>query len=164
MFLNLPDYKDAAIFLIKYSGYIFDNYNSFFNDKKVKNYTPTGTCTPFSKKIFITASGKVLPCERIGQQFGLGNIDKNDIHWNSNEISRIYNRHFAKLKKYCSTCYRQQSCFQCIFNIDKINEEHPVCYGYTNKDMFSKYIENHVSFFEDHVNDYYKILEEASIN
>lgn len=33
---------------------------------------PTGTCIPLVKRMFVTVTGKILPCERIGQQFALG--------------------------------------------------------------------------------------------
>ena len=35
-------------------------------------YIPTGTCRPFERKLFLTVRGKILPCEKIGQEHAIG--------------------------------------------------------------------------------------------
>ena len=41
---------------------------------KEEEFLPTGTCIPFSRKLFVTVNGKILPCERIGHNNFLGSI------------------------------------------------------------------------------------------
>jgi uncharacterized protein len=74
LFMKSYSYKDAVMFLHQYTGHVFKTYNDLLFDKEYKKFVPTGTCIPFSKKIFVTVNGKILPCERIGHQFALGKM------------------------------------------------------------------------------------------
>jgi len=166
MFLNLPEHKNTAIFLKQYSGYVFESYNSLFvsNSKLTQQCFPTGTCSPFSKKIFFTVNGKILPCERIGQHFSLGYVNENnEIILNFEDIAQKYNNFFSKLKKYCNTCFRKRFCIQCIYYIEHIDDDNPVCHGYMNKDIFSQFIGNFMSFLEEHREDYFRIINEVTL-
>jgi uncharacterized protein len=160
LFLNIPDLKILSIFLRQYSPFFPKSYLRLLTNKKNK-YLPTGTCFPFSKKIYITVNGKILPCERIGHQFALGSIKKNSLVLDYETIASTYNIFYEKLQKQCSTCYKAESCVQCIFNIDNIQGERPVCYGYLNKNMFANYFTKQMDYLEKHPAVFQKIINEA---
>jgi len=56
MFVKLPNIQDVMIYLHKYQDYCFNDYNDLIYDTHGK-FIPTGTCAPFSKKIFVTVKG-----------------------------------------------------------------------------------------------------------
>ncbi len=159
MFTNVPSYYSACNFLHTYNIGVVKTYNDFFINHKRESYIPTGTCMPFSKKIFITVNGKVLPCERIGHNYSLGQLSKTGISIDFEKIASKYNAYYDKLHKQCSKCYQLGACYQCMFNIDNLDTT-PTCHGFMNKKRFTEFLANNISFFESHPLDYYRIMEE----
>ena len=64
-FLTMPKGLRLSQFLYHTSGNIYYNYNQLLMQKYGNDVASTGTCTPFSKKLFLAVDGKILPCERI---------------------------------------------------------------------------------------------------
>ena len=60
MFLNTPGYKSLTLFLHRYSGFVYQDYTDLLFDKQSLKYIPTGTCLPFTKKMYVTVNGKIL--------------------------------------------------------------------------------------------------------
>ena len=143
-----PDFKQAIQFVQRFSGNVYKKYSELLTEgtKNVK-VLPTGTCIPFERKMFITVNGKILPCERIGQQNYLGRIINNIVEIDFEYIAKRYNNYYNKMKKQCNSCYTSLDCFQCLFNLEKL-EENPVCYGFSNQTRFNEFISNHISFLE----------------
>ena len=112
--------------------------------------------------MFVTVNGKLLPCERIGQQFALGTVDENGVHLDLEAVAERYNNYFAKIDTRCSTCAIRKSCGQCIFNLKDI-ESNPVCNGYATPDNMRRYVEAQTDFIRRHPKDYYKIMEEIIV-
>jgi uncharacterized protein len=162
MFMKSYSYKDATTFLHQYSGNVFRTYNSLLYGRTLNKFVPTGTCVPFSRKLFVTVNGKILPCERINHEFALGQIDKDKMRLDYEFVAQKYNAYYDKLNKQCSQCYHSHSCQQCIFYIENI-EQNPVCHGYIDKDIFSKYFASNMDFLEKHREDYFRIMEEVVI-
>jgi len=46
---------------------------------------------PFSKKNFVTVNGKLLPCERIGHNYALGQLSKTGLNIDFEKIASINN-------------------------------------------------------------------------
>lgn len=157
LFIKSPAYSDATTFIHQYNSFIYKSYNSFFTKKRSTKYIPTGTCMPFSRKIFVTVNGKILPCERIGQQFGLGYVDDKGVHLNSKEIADKYNQYFSKFS-YCGSCYNAKSCKQCMFCLDDLDNEQVRCPGYMSEKDFTRYMADNISFIEKHRDEYTKML------
>jgi uncharacterized protein len=97
-FVQSPNFKRVCTFLHQYSGFVYRDYNELLFEEHKKSNWITGTCMPFSKKMFVTVNGKILPCERIGHQFALGTVDKNGVRIDFEEIVQRYSRYFAKLE------------------------------------------------------------------
>ena len=88
MFYEAPDTQSLGIYLRQYSGNVFLTYNDLMFAPAQKKRYPTGTCMPFSKKMFVTVNGKILPCERIGQQFALGQVTDTEVILDFEEIAK----------------------------------------------------------------------------
>jgi uncharacterized protein len=125
-------------------------------------YIPTGTCLPFGKKMFVTVNGKILPCERIGQQFALGSVSETGVTLDFQAIADKYNGYYAKMERQCGKCHNTRACIQCIFNLNDL-EGTPVCYGFMHKQDFEAYRAAQMDFLRKHPEDYYRIMEEVVI-
>lgn len=161
MFLKTASYKTLSTFIHRYSGFVFRNYNDLLFGQCEKNI-PTGTCIPFSRKMFITVNGKIMPCERIGQQFALGKVTSSAVELDLNFIADKYNAYFSKLEQQCSKCRKTDSCIQCIFNLNNLDNS-PTCYGYTNEQTFNVYKKQQMDFLRKHPEAYFRIMEEVII-
>ncbi|MDR2084662.1 MAG: radical SAM peptide maturase [Bacteroidales bacterium] len=162
MFLLSPTYHSATVFLMQNSPYKYENYNELlFGKYKNEKIMPSGTCIPFSKKVFITVNGKILPCERIGHQFALGTIEKDYINLDFEEITQKYNVYYSKISPLCNKCYNAKTCIQCIFNIPEIEKSKCNCKGFMNNEMYETYKNLQLSFFARHPEAYNKIMSEV---
>ncbi len=103
------------MFLRNYSEFHFEDYDDVYYFEQKKYYFPTGTCRPFSKRLFVTEKGKVLPCETIGHQFALGTVINKKVELDSQKIADTYNAYFNEIRKRCNTCYRVKFCTECLF-------------------------------------------------
>lgn len=124
MFMDEPSTNDLLIFLHQYSGNVFRSYNDLFIDPCSASCTPTGTCTPFSKKMFITVNGKIIQCERIDHCFSMGKVSENGMEMDLPAIADKFNSWLDKLQKQCSGCYRKRSCVQCLYRHNKYSVPH----------------------------------------
>lgn len=158
LFMESANYKSLALFLFQYSGYVYNDYLELLYDKEQLLPLPTGTCLPFTKKMYVTVNGKILPCERIGHQFSLGHITSEEIVLDIQGIADKYNGYYSRMEKRCGTCKNKRTCIQCLFNL-KGMPENPVCYGYMGKEEFDKYVERQLDFLRKHPEAYRKIME-----
>jgi len=161
MFLGNPEITLARDIIFSLSGYVFKDYPHLLSLKKYK-YMPTGTCLPFSRKIFITAKGKILPCERIGHQYSMGHVDEDRIEIDFQKIAERYNSYFDKLQKKCNLCYNRQICQECIFTLN-IEEDNPRCDGSTNYNQFATLLARAITYLEKNPLSYSKIMKEMIV-
>jgi len=162
MFLRTGTYQSVTAFLHQYSGFKYHDYTDLLFAHSDVKLVPTGTCLPFSRRMFITVNGKILPCERIGQQFALGSVSEIGVNIDMQEIADKYNVWYAKVEKQCSHCHNTKACVQCIFNLNDL-EGNPVCYGFMNKQTFEEYKAVQIDFLRKHPEDYYRIMEEVIV-
>ena len=144
MYKNEMD-KDACSFIRKYSSIYNDSFLDLLlrqNSSRLQNL-PTGTCLPFSKKIFLAANGKIFPCERIGQNTSLGEISGNELVLNTKYISNIYNNFYDKIKQLCMNCYSFNNCQECYFLL-----EDGKCKNLKTRDDFINYFNSMVNYIE----------------
>jgi uncharacterized protein len=162
MFIKIGSYQSVNLFLHQYSGFVFKDYTDLLFDKTVQNTMPSGTCIPFTKKMYVTVNGKILPCERIGHQFALGEITDTEIKLDTEAIANKYNTCYSKLDKQCSKCKNTKSCIQCIFNIEDM-EGKPVCNGFMNEEAFKRYVNAQMHFLEKNPESYKRLMEEIIV-
>lgn len=153
-------YDELKDFLKQLSiNYYMSNISSLFDisDK----YFPADTCLPFSLKIFLTASDKLLPCERINHKFFLGEV-KDEVLIDVHEIADKYNSYYNHLKSVCQYCYAYKFCGQCMFrikNIEKLNMQEFVCDRFYDHKKFEDKLRRVFSFLEKYPEDYIYILK-----
>lgn len=163
MFTRLPKAQDASIFLHRCNDFCFHDYNDLLFSAGNNKRTPTGTCVPFSKKIYVSVNGKILPCERIGQQFGLGTVTAAGVELDFQKIAEQYNNYYRKMRQQCGNCSNADICTQCLFNIPSIDEDQPVCPGAMTETDYAEYISSIIGTFEDEPGTFSKILREVVV-
>ena len=112
--------------------------------------------------MYVTVNGKILPCERIGHQFALGEVTDSEVRLDMESIANQYNEWYVKLENQCSRCKTIKSCSQCIFNVEGLDGK-PVCYGFMNEDTFRNYCNSQMQFLEKNPEAYKKIMEEVIV-
>ena len=162
MFLKTGTYQSVTSFLHQYSGFKYHDYTDLLFGRPDTKPIPTGTCLPFSRKMYVTVNGKILPCERIGHPFALGTVSETGVNLDLQAIADKYNAYYAQMEKQCSRCHNTKACIQCIFNLDDL-ERNPVCYGFMNKQVFEEYKAAQMDFLRKHPEDYYRIMEEVIV-
>jgi len=164
MFVKSSSYRSLSTYLMQYSDFVYKDYNELLLGRDApKHIIPTGTCPPFSKKVYVTVNGKLLPCERIGHQFALGEVTDNEVKVNFEAIAQKYNRYYAKLDKQCKACYNKKACIQCIYNLPDIDEPKVNCHGFMSKKNFKAYQNAQLSFLANHPEDYHRIMTEIIV-
>jgi len=153
-------YKELIDFLKYFSiNYYVSNVNALLHI--VEKQLPTNTCTPFSRKIFITNRNKLLPCEKINYKYFLGKVNEN-VEIDITDITRQYNFYYEHFKKVCQSCFAYRFCGVCLFqmnNIDKANREEFVCEYFQDQKTFQNKLHRVLSFLEKYPNDFSEILE-----
>jgi uncharacterized protein len=167
MFLRLPNIQGVSKFIDRCSGCVFDDYNELLVSAK-NSYEdpqprlPTGTCIPFSKKVFITVNGKILPCEQVGHRFSLGQVHDDKVDLDFERIAETYNRYYDALKKQCTACANSKDCLQCLFFLDFENQTFK-CSGLLNTKEHSQFLSSRISYLEQKPQHYMKIMKEVII-
>ena len=123
-----PGAVSFAQFIRRFSNSFYQDSRDLFFSLKTKKFS-TGTCQPFSRKIFVTVNGKILPCERIGQNYSFGICTPDDVIIDNKYIVSLYNNSYRRLQSYCDKCYNNKECTECIFYIFDSND-HLNCNGF----------------------------------
>ncbi len=116
------------------------NYSYFLSNKVNKFPFSNGTCLPFSASLYISNNGDILSCEKISNDFSLGNIYTNkkfiDFEYMANQI----NKYNINVQNKCNLCYNFE-CGTCIFNI-RIDASDIECKNFISKHNFGEILKN----------------------
>ena len=162
MFIRLPDARLSFEALVQYSGYFYDKYDDLIFTREHQPFIPTGTCLPFSRKVFVTVNGKILPCERVGHQWSFGHADETNVTIDFEKAAGVYNKIYDKLSDQCGRCYNMKTCGQCVLLLTMTGER-PVCRGFMNHQDFSQYLSSRLSYLEEHPELFEKSMKEITI-
>lgn len=161
LFINSPDISATAKFLLSYSNNIYKKYIDFFEIFDNVKYLPTGTCIPFSRKVFLTARGTVMQCERVSDKIPFGHVNEKGVVIDSDLIIKMTNDIYDKLRKYCSNCGRVKNCSQCIFklnlNADKLN-----CPGFIPSAKINQIFNTYLSLLNKDQGLYKEIIKDVN--
>lgn len=144
-------------------NYYISNMNDLLHISEKQ--LPTCTCTPFSRKIFLTNRNKLLVCEKVNYKYSMGFVEK-EIKIDIPEITKKYNVYFEYLKKFCQNCYAYRFCGKCLFHIkdiDRMNFEENPCDQFKDQDGFKNKMYQIVSYLEKYPGDFSQILEDLII-
>lgn len=162
MFFKLPNIQDTKRFLYNATDFCFENYSHLIYSTDGKKRIPTGTCSPFLLKVFLTVNGKILPCERISHHFYLGKVTPEGVELDYGDIAKKYNNYYDNMRKHCNTCCNSENCDQCIFNIDTIEDEYPLCNGFMIEADYEKYLSSFINYIEDKPEVFSRLLKEEN--
>jgi uncharacterized protein len=138
----------------------FRDYDDLTCSDKYKNYFPTGTCIPLNKKIFLNASGKILPCERVDHKHVLGYVTEKKVIIDFKKIADKYNRYFDKMRSQCTACDNIQRCPTCILKVEITNNEFK-CADFGDENETKKSFSKKMTYLEENPELYSKIMEEV---
>lgn len=128
------------------------------NESTENKILPTGTCIPFSKRMFVSYDGTIHPCEKVNRDTPLGYIgDNGHVHIACNDIASRFMERITESSFLCKKCYMQLCCTKCSFCYSNGK-----CDSFTSKDKFAKLLSEAVSYIESHPN-IIEMLEEKII-
>lgn len=131
---NFPIIFDLLVEIFNNSGNVYRNYNELLVDIDKTRKHPTGTCTPFSKKLFLSVDGGVYPCERVAQKYKLGKVNEK-VNIDIDQIVELYNSMYDKISQQCNSCLNQMTCLECLFQCEGTLGE-SVCRGSLDKRQY----------------------------
>ena len=161
-FLETPNGYRLTKYLYHASGNIFFNHKQLLLSELNNNVISTGTCTPFSKKLFVTVTGKILPCEIVDHDFVFGFVQDDYVELDCQHVANRFNYYLSKCAKQCICCETNTYCRQCIFQIDSIRCESPHCLSFCTKEAYQKDKEQIFDCLRQHPHYYEKVLNEVS--
>lgn len=146
-------------FFSTHTNYKIKKYSQLLGDKPRKFAVSTGTCNPFKQKVFLTVNGKILPCERIPQNYYLGKADDHGVKIDFQQVADKYNRWYEKLGRTCNRCRGNHQCDQCIFMMDL---EAPVCAcdNFKSDEAYESEVAENISLLEETPRLYASILKQ----
>ena len=120
MGIQSPFFRKAFDCFRGHSPYFYRGYNELLYGPSatIADLLPGGTCIPFSKRVFISAGGLIMPCENVSHKFALGSIDDDArVNIDFDELAQRYNAYYDELEPRCARCARNKSCSECIFHL-----------------------------------------------
>lgn len=162
LFLSEPSTRLLTSYIHQYSGNVVKNYRDFFLDQNQIRYLPTGTCTPFSRKVFLTVNGKILPCERIDHQFVLGKVTEDSVDIDCSVIANNYTNAYNRIIDQCKRCFKRKSCEVCMFT-SKDMFSHGKCNDFAEVEKITQWFAKAFETMEENPHLYNKIMDEVLI-
>jgi len=163
MFIHTPRISTLTKQIHMQSGNVFNDYNDLLVDNSNFEYPPTGTCLPFSKKMFISVNGKILPCERVDHDFFFGNVYDDHVELNLKKVAELHNAYVFKFEKQCRCCAINRQCIQCVYQNDEIRKENVTCLSFCNQNELDEKISLNLDFLRNHPHYYERIMNEIII-
>jgi len=163
LFIKSPIVQDTSFFIHSHVGFNAVDYNDLFRENTGKRVAPSGTCRPLSRRLFLSAKGEILPCERINSEFAMGYVTNGKVNLIGEEIARNYSTKLEKIKPLCEKCYFLQRCTQCLFYLN-INDKEVVCNGFLDQSNYQIFLSQMISNIEEDMSTYFKIVDEISLS
>jgi uncharacterized protein len=162
MLMRAPRVARLASYIMHRSGNTYYSYNELYINKDGSPLS-TGTCMPFSKKMFVTVNGKILPCERISQQFSLGQVHEDRVELNEEYVADRHNHYVSRFVKQCAGCASNRFCMQCVYQVDALCKDDAGCPNFLSVKDLERRNEDTFKFLEEHPYYYRRILEDVKI-
>ena len=142
--IQIPLHKRIADFLFKLTHNYYTSELDLLLNQSSAHY-PTATCIPFSRRIFVTTQGDLLPCEKICRDNPFGKIRNKKVEINCKEVAQRHNNLTHKYSQICHNCYLQMCCNQCAYNFKQKR-----CSSFKNKEQFKKILSEIFTYMELH--------------
>ena len=138
-----PKIKQVYDFILKSLFNFFVTENELLDVEEARLKLPTGTCIPFSKRLFVDHNGGIHPCEKVCRDEPLGYVNTM-VYIPFERIADDYNGLFRKMMPLCQSCYRQKVCTRCL------KERGMDCDEYCDMNQFKKILSRTISYIEYH--------------
>ena len=163
LFIKSPETGALVNYIYHHTGNVFNDYNDLLLGREGSSFPPSGTCIPFSKKMFITVKGRILQCEKIDHEFALGQITNKKVELNLEQAARQHNKYTFRYMNQCKTCAAKHLCTQCVYQIDDIHDKTSKCYSYYSATQHEKQKEYYMDHLDKHPELYNRILKEVVV-
>ena len=163
LFMNNPQIAYIANYIHKESDNVYNNYSDLFFDKKKMSYYPTGTCLPFFKKVFITADGQILPCEKISHKYIQGQVTNKGVEMDFDNIAHTHNKLISKYLNQCKYCARINKCMKCVYQGESFQSKQNKCDEHMCPNEYKLYVEEKLAYLTEHPDLYNKIFSEIAM-
>ena len=163
LFIKSPETGALVNYIYHHTGNVFNDYNDLLLGREGSSFPPSGTCIPFSKKMFITVKGRILQCEKIDHEVALGQITNKKVELNLEQAARQHNKYTFRYMNQCKTCAAKQLCTQCVYQIDDIHDKTSKCYSYYSATQHEKQKEYYMDHLDKHPELYNRILKEVVV-
>jgi uncharacterized protein len=157
LFSQSPRTNSLDTLLHECSDFCFTDYNAAAYGHQNQRRYPTATCIPFSRKIFLTVNGRIMPCEKIGFQYGLGQVSPKTVELDFTKIADQYNAYYDKFRSQCQACYNHRTCGKCMFFND-LSSENMTCDEFHNNRQYAHNLGINLTYFEDHPEIYSRLI------
>lgn len=152
--------EELREFIETQTGNFYKDYNYLLTRSEELPFLQTGTCLPFSKKIFVTVNGKILPCERISHDFYYGQVTDDGVTLNCEEIAAKVNALYEKIRPLCSQCSNVRKCPQCMYKIKNLLASKPVCEHCQGEKAFTQYVGRNIHYLRQNPHLYKQICNQ----
>ena len=140
---------DVYSFVRKNARHYFYHYTEIYKIGQ-SPLTPSGTCFPFNRKVYLSVHGKILPCERIHVCHTMGKVSKKKgVIIDPEAISKYFNEKVFVFKELCKKCYNRPTCGICAFKYSRVP-----CEDFIDKKSFIKIMFNNLNQIEKYPHTY----------
>lgn len=160
LFVEDPDILDLQKYIDVHVGNCFVDYIDLLQDPESTTRTPSGTCIPFLRKMFVKVDGKIMQCERIPHRFAIGEVKDGVVHLDVDHIARWFNAFLDRIQKQCLICSRKPECPVCLFQMNGIDLDDYVCEDFMTDSEYERFCDARKVYLMKHPELYQKILEQ----
>lgn len=146
------------LFMDHNKTHVYSDYLDLLSPRKdpsgyTKHTCQTGTCFPFSRKLYIKNNGFIYPCERIGYSYHFAELTEKGLRFDPEAIAKRYNEYFSMYLPFCKHCYNNLSCPHCLFHSSEdITKGITSCMDFLSHNAFTNYLTYLVTAFENYEN------------
>jgi len=143
LIMESPMHKRILELCVKLSSHSYRDESQLQNDTRDIGY-PTGTCIPFSKRVFVSYNGELHPCEKVNRDKAWGKVDDTGtLAINFDEVAIRFNKMLDDYERVCSSCYLQQFCTKCAL------QSGTACNNWTSKERLRTILSQTYSYLEN---------------
>lgn len=144
-FLEYPIHKKIIQMLMYMTDSLFYNELSFLQSDKDFQSFPTHTCIPFTKRLFLSFDGKIMPCEKVNRTHPFARIENDKLIINFEEVAHSFNSCVSKYRNWCSSCAMEFLCNHCAYSSMSANK----CPEYKSFNEIKKILGDVFSYIEN---------------
>ena len=163
LFVNEPRTEQVIDYIYKHSGNVLGTYSELLINREHLAFHPTGTCSPFSRKMFVTVNGRILACERIDHTFTFGVVTHQKVEMDIEQVAEEHNNNIFRYVDQCYSCAMNKSCQQCVYQVDNTNEAQIKCRLYVTEKDRKNQVMSIISYLDKHPGLYNRLLNEVTL-